>query len=177
MIDKLILSKYLKQLIAEYIDFPKKDIIFKDILPILEHPDIFKDLINNMSKGKVFKNTDAIISVDARGFIFGTAIAMKLSKPMIVARKPGKLPGELITKSYELEYGKNSLSIQKESLKRYKSFVIVDDLLATGGTIKCISDILKEASKKVSGISIVIELGGLNGRHSIPFPIESQIIL
>ena len=170
-------SKHLQQLITEYIDFPKKGVIFKDISPILEHPDIFKDLINNMSAGKIFKNSDALISVDARGFIFGTAIAMKLSKPMILARKPGKLPGEVISKSYELEYGKNSLSIKKESIEKYHTFTIVDDLLATGGTVECISNIIKEANKEVTGLSIVVELEGLNARNSLSFPVESQIIL
>ena len=169
-------SKHLKQLITEYINFPKQGIIFKDILPILEHPDIFEDLINNMSAGKIFKTSDALISVDARGFIFGTAIAMKLSKPMIVARKPGKLPGELITKSYELEYGENSLSIQRNAIERYFSFAIVDDLLATGGTVKCISNIIKEANKEVTGLSVVVELEELNARNSLPFSVESQII-
>tara|TARA_B100000700_G_C14463141_1_gene587083 strand:+ start:67 stop:585 length:519 start_codon:yes stop_codon:yes gene_type:complete len=169
-------SKQLKQLITEYINFPKQGIIFKDILPILEHPDIFEDLINNMSAGKIFKTSDALISVDARGFIFGTAIAMKLSKPMIVARKPGKLPGELITKSYELEYGENSLSIQRNAIERYFSFAIVDDLLATGGTVKCISNIIKEANKEVTGLSVVVELEELNARNSLPFSVESQII-
>ena len=169
-------SKQLKQLITEYINFPKQGIIFKDILPILEHPDIFEDLINNMSAGKIFKTSDALISVDARGFIFGTAIAMKLSKPMIFARKPGKLPGELITKSYELEYGENSLSIQRNAIERYFSFAIVDDLLATGGTVKCISNIIKEANKEVTGLSVVVELEELNARNSLPFSVESQII-
>ena len=169
-------SKHLQKLIAEYIDFPKKGIVFKDILPILEHPDIFEDLINNMSAGTIFKNSDAIISVDARGFIFGTAIAMKLSKPMLVARKPGKLPGELLTKSYELEYGENSLSIKKEAVGKYHTFAIVDDLLATGGTVKCISDIINEANKEVAGLSIVVELERLNARNSLLFPVESQII-
>tara|TARA_Y100001968_G_C18841472_1_gene473747 strand:+ start:27 stop:545 length:519 start_codon:yes stop_codon:yes gene_type:complete len=169
-------SNRLKRLIAEHIDFPKKGIIFKDILPILEHPDIFEELINNMTTSRIFKNADAIISVDARGFIFGTAISMKLSKPMIVARKPGKLPGKLITKSYDLEYGSNSLSIQKEVLERYHSFVIVDDLLATGGTVNCIYDIIKESNKDIVGLSVVIELEKLNARNLIPFPIESQIV-
>ena len=120
-IKESMVSNDLHKFITDYVDFPKKGIIFKDILPILEHPDIFKDVINKMSDGKIFRNSEAIISVDARGFIFGTAIAMKLSKPMIVARKPGKLPGELLTKSYELEYGRNTISIQKDALKKYQS--------------------------------------------------------
>ena len=129
-----------------------------------------------MSSSKIFSDADAIISVDARGFIFGTAISMRLSQPMIVARKPGKLPGELLTKSYKLEYGSNSLSIQKAAIERYNSFVIVDDLLATGGTVKCISDLIKESNKEITGLSVVIELEEINGRNSLPFPVDSQIV-
>ena len=170
------MTNNLKRLITEHIDFPKKGIVFKDLLPLLQHPDIFTDLINNMSSSDIFKDSDAIISIEARGFIFGTAISIKLSKPMIVARKPGKLPGELITKSYELEYGINSLSIQKSAIEKYQSFVIVDDLLATGGTVTCVSDILKEAGKKINGLSVVAELGHLNAKDFLPFPVKSQMI-
>ena len=170
------MSNNLSRLITEYRDFPKEGICFKDILPVLEYPDVFSELINKMSNGAIFKKSDAIISIDARGFIFGTAISMRLSKPMIVARKPGKLPGELLTKSYQLEYGINSLSIQKNVLSKYNSFVIVDDLLATGGTVKCMSDLLREAGKNVAGLSVVVELSKLNAKSSLPFPVESQII-
>ena len=170
------MSNSLNQLITEHIDFPKKGIVFKDVLNLLQHPNVFADLINNMSNSEIFKNSDAIICIDARGFIFGAAISMKLSKPMIVARKPGKLPGELITKTYELEYGNNSLSIQKNAMKKYQSFVIVDDLLATGGTVKCVSDMLKEAGKDIRGLSVVAELGHLNAKDFLPFPVKSQII-
>ena len=102
---------------------------------------VFKE----MSESKIFEHSDAIISIDARGFIFGTAISIYLSKPMIVARKPGKLPGKLINRNYDLEYGSNSLAIQVDAIKPYKSFAIVDDLLATGGTIKCVSEMLKDS--------------------------------
>ena len=170
------MSNYLNQLITEHKDFPKKGIVFKDILNRLQHPDVFADLIKNMSSSEIFINSDVIISIDARGFIFGAAISMRLSKPMIVARKPGKLPGELITKSYELEYGTNSLSIQKNAIKKHQSYVIVDDLLATGGTVKCVADMLKEAGKEISGLSVVAELGHLNAKDDLPFPVKSQII-
>ena len=170
------MTNNLNQLITEHKDFPKKGIVFKDVLPLLQHPDVFSDLINNMTASKIFKNTDAIIAIDARGFIFGTAISIKLSKPMIVARKPGKLPGELLTKSYDLEYGSNSLSIQKKAIEKYQSFVIVDDLLATGGTVSCVSNILKEAGKEINGLSVVVELGFLNAKDLFPFPVASEII-
>ena len=129
-----------------------------------------------MSSSNILKNADAILSIDARGFIFGTAISSYLSKPMVVARKPGKLPGVLIEKSYDLEYGKNSLAIQKDSIRRYKYLAIVDDLLATGGTVKCVSEILKDLKKEVTGLSVVIELKKLKGREKLDFPVESKII-
>ncbi|ABX09405.1 adenine phosphoribosyltransferase [Prochlorococcus marinus] len=171
-----MMSNYLSQLISQHKDFPKKGIVFKDVLPLLQHPNELEGLIQGMSTGQIFESSDAIVSIDARGFIFGTAISMKLSKPMIVARKPGKLPGELITHSYELEYGQNSLSIQKKAIENYQSFVIVDDLLATGGTAMCVSEMLKEAGKDITGLSVVVELGQLNARAYLPFPVESQII-
>ena len=171
------MQEHLKKLINDHIDFPIKGIVFKDVLPLMQHPEIFSKVIEEMSISTIFKNADAILAIDARGFIFGTAISLFLSKPMIVARKPGKLPGDLIEKSYDLEYGKNSLAIQKDSIKKYKSFAIVDDLLATGGTVKCVSEILKEFNKEVSGLSVVIELGELQGRGKFKFPVESQLLI
>ena len=128
-----------------------------------------------MSNNEICKKAEAIISIDARGFIFGTALSFLTSKPMIVARKPGKLPGNLISKSYSLEYGENSLSIQKESLKNYNNFLIVDDLLATGGTVICVANILKEQKKDVIGLSVVIELSDLKARDKLSFPVESEL--
>ena len=128
-----------------------------------------------MSSSKILKKSEAIISIDARGFIFGSAIALQSSKPMIVARKPGKLPGELITEKYKLEYGENSLSIQKNSLKKYNSYTIVDDLLATGGTVECVANLLKRYDKKILGLLTVVELVPLKGRNKFNFPVESSI--
>ncbi len=128
-----------------------------------------------MSDSPIFKNAEAIIAIDARGFIFGSAISIYLSKPMIAARKPGKLPGHLISKSYDLEYGSNSLSIQKDALDNYSSFAIVDDLLATGGTVKCILEILSESNKKIEGLSVLIELKDLKGRDKLGIPVDSLI--
>ena len=124
--------KRLIELIDTYKDFPKKGIEFKDVLGIIQEPQVFKELISEMSSSQIIKNAEAIVSIDARGFIFGSAISFYSSKPMLVARKPGKLPGEVIDEEYYLEYGKSSLSIQKESLDRFSSYAIVDDLLATG---------------------------------------------
>ena len=167
----------LESLIKTYYDFPKKGIAFKDILGIIQDPEVFRELIFKMSSNHVIKNSEAIISIEARGFIFGSAISLQASKPMIVARKPGKLPGELIQENYDLEYGKNSLSIQKESLKRFSSYAIVDDLLATGGTVNCVANLIKKNGREVCGLVTVVELMELNGRSKLNFPVESILSL
>ena len=169
--------KKLEDLILTYKDFPKKGIDFKDVLEILQYPDIFQDLILKMSSNQFLKNAEAIISIDARGFIFGSAVALESSKPMIVARKPGKLPGQLLTREYDLEYGKNSLSIQCNALKKFNSFVIVDDLLATGGTVSCVSSLLNDQRKEILGLITVVELKVLNGRSKFNFPVDSMVSL
>ena len=168
--------KRLDELIDTHKDFPKKGIEFKDVLGIIQDPKVFKELILKMSSSQIIKKAEAIISIDARGFIFGSAIALQTSKPMIVARKPGKLPGEILKENYSLEYGENSLSIQKKALKKYNSFAIVDDLLATGGTVNCVSKILKSKNKEVTGLLVVVELMKLQGRLKFNFPVESSII-
>ena len=169
--------KRLIELIDTYKDFPKKGIEFKDVLGIIQDPKVFKELILKMSSSQIIKNAEAIVSIDARGFIFGSAISFYSSKPMIVARKPGKLPGEVIEEEYYLEYGKSSLSIQKESLDKFISYAIVDDLLATGGTIDCVANILMKRWKKVTGVVTVVELMNLNGRVNLNFPVETMLSL
>ena len=165
--------KNLESLIKTYHDFPKKGIVFKDILGIIQDAEVFRELILKMSSNKVIKSSEAIISIEARGFIFGSAISLQACKPMIVARKPAKLPGDLIQENYNLEYGKSSLSIQKEALKKFKSFAIVDDLLATGGTINCVEKLINKSGKKVSGSIAVVDLISLKGREKLDFPVES----
>ena len=106
----------LKKIIRDYPDFPKKGIIFKDISPLLADADLFSELIDKVANYYFFKDTDAIIAIDARGFIFGSAIAKTVKKPLILARKKNKLPGKLIEKTYGLEYGNDVLSIQDSAI-------------------------------------------------------------
>ena len=167
--------KKLKDIISTYKDYPRKGIEFKDVLEVIQDPKIFNELILKMSSSQIIKNAEAIVSIDARGFIFGSAISFQASKPMIVARKPGKLPGELFSQEYSLEYGENTLSIQKKSLQKYNSYAIVDDLLATGGTVNCVSKLLESNDKEVTGLLVVVELMKLEGRLKLDFPIESSI--
>ncbi len=169
--------KKIIELIQTYEDFPKKGINFKDVLGIIQEPKIFEELILMMSSSEIIKNAEAIIAIDARGFIFGSVISFHASKPMIVARKPGKLPGELFKEEYSLEYGENSLSIQKKALQKYNSFAIVDDLLATGGTVNCVSNLLEKSEKEVKGLLVVVELKELKGKLNLNFPVQSVVHL
>ena len=169
--------KKLASLIKTYNDFPKKGIAFKDVLGIIQDSEVFRELILNMSSNEIIKNSDALISIDARGFIFGSAISFQSSKPMIVARKPGKLPGELIEEKYSLEYGNDSLSIQNEALEKFNSYAIVDDLLATGGTVECVARLIKKKGKRITGLLTVIELMELNGRSKFDFPVDSVLCI
>ena len=163
--------------ITSYTDYPNKGIIFKDLLGILQEPNIFRSLINKMASSQVIKDSDAILAIEARGFIFGSAIAFHSGKPLIVARKPNKLPGKLIKKKYELEYGTNILAIQKRSIEKFNKFCVIDDVLATGGTAKCISELLLSAGKEITGYNVVVELKSLNGRRKLIEPVISQLII
>ena len=170
-----MLQDEIKKTIKDYPNFPKDGIIFKDILPIFENPQLFQKVIISMSKNEILEKADAIIAIDARGFLLGSAIAFKTSKPLILARKPGKLPGDLITGKYQLEYGQNSLSVQKNAIRNFHKFVIVDDLLATGGTVNCVSNLLSKNKKTILGLSVLVELKFLNGRNKLNFPVESLL--
>ena len=167
--------KKFEDLINTYRDFPEKGIDFKDVLGILHEPKVFNEIIMRMSASKIIKNSEAIISIDARGFIFGSAVSLISSKPMIVARKLGKLPGEIVKQNYNLEYGENSLCIQKSSLNKFNTYAIIDDLLATGGTVGCVASLLSTNGKQVKGFLTVIELNKLKGRSKLNFPVESLL--
>ena len=130
-----------------------------------------------MSNADLIQESDALIAIDARGFIFGTAIAQFIKKPLILARKPGKLPGETLSESYELEYGTNTLCIQKKSIEPYKSFSIIDDLLATGGTAACVEKMLLKRNKEVKNLSVVVELPFLKGREKLDCDVQSVVKL
>ena len=169
--------KEILEYITNYDDYPQKGIIFKDLFGILREPDIFRSLIDRMASSQEIKDSDAILAIEARGFIYGSAIAFHSGKPMIVARKPNKLPGKLIMKRYDLEYGSNTLTIQKKSIEKYQKFNVVDDVLATGGTAKCVTDLLLSEGKEVTGYSMVLEIKSLNGRKNLKRPVTSQLLI
>ncbi|OUL43215.1 adenine phosphoribosyltransferase [Prochlorococcus sp. HOT_208_60] len=170
-----ILIEKLKHTLRDYPDFPKKGILFKDVLTILKNPELFSELIKEISNYEIVRNSEAIVAIDARGFIFGSALSLFLKKPLILARKPGKLPGELISNTYDLEYGSNTLCLQKDSLEGFNKFCIIDDLLATGGTAAAVEDLILNQSKTVTGLVVVVELQDLEGRRKFKSPVNSVI--
>lgn len=170
-----MLQDKLKNIISDYPDFPKPGILFKDLTPIFQEPVLFGELIEEMSQLTLVKDSECIIGVDARGFLFASCISNLIKKPLVLARKKGKLPGKLLEKSYDLEYGKNVLTIQEKCISKYSKFVIIDDLLATGGTVKCISDILVSEKKIITGACVVAELLDLKAREILDFPISSLV--
>ena len=153
--------------IDEIQDFPKKGILFKDISPLLEDKNAFKLIISKMIQEINNYKIDLIAGIESRGFLFSTILAHQLNIGSIMIRKPNKLPGNVIEKKYELEYGSSTLSLQKKRNLNGKNLLIIDDLLATGGTLKCAEDHISEAGGEVVLTMVAIELNGLKGRENI----------
>jgi len=157
----------LKSSIRDIPDFPKKGIIFKDITTLLKDGKKFQKAINCIVERYKDKKIDKVVSVEARGFIFGSAIAYKLGAGVILVRKKGKLPHETNRVEYELEYGKDSLEMHKDAISPNDNVLIIDDLLATGGTMKAVCDLVQRAGGKVVEVAFLIELTFLKGRDRL----------
>lgn len=158
----------LRDSIRDVPDFPKPGIMFKDITPVLLDPPLFRDTVDALAAWASGRETDKIIGVDARGFIFAAPVAERLGVGLIIVRKPGKLPYETIERSYELEYGQNTLEVHTDAVSPGENVVIVDDLLATGGTVQASIGLVEGLGGEISGAAFVVELGFLNGRDLIP---------
>jgi adenine phosphoribosyltransferase len=157
----------LKKAIRDVPDFPKKGILFKDITPLLQDRTLFKQAIDTMAEGFAEKQIDVVVGVESRGFIFASALAYKLGAGVVIVRKPGKLPYKTYKATYELEYGTDSLEIHQDAIKPGQNVLIVDDLLATGGTVKATAELVKKFGAKICGIVFLIELAFLNGREKL----------
>ena len=154
----------LKKYIRSIQDYPKKGILFRDITTLIKDKDAFKECINQMSKIINNLNCDKIAAIESRGFIFASPISYNLSKPNILLRKKNKLPAEKYSVDFELEYGKATLEIHKDSIKKDEKVIIVDDLIATGGTAEAAAKLVEKSGGKVSGFIFVINLFDLGGR-------------
>ena|ERR1035437_3087432 len=154
----------LRSLIRDVPNFPKPGIIFKDITPLLASPSGLALAVEVLANPFRDQGIQAVVGAESRGFIFGTALAQTLSCGFVPVRKPGKLPSQKISLTYDLEYGKDTLEIHKDAIKRGEKCLMVDDLLATGGTMKACCDLVETLGGEICGIAVLIELMFLNGR-------------
>ena len=157
----------LKRIIAEYPNFPKKGILFRDFSPILNDPAAMSFVVEEFSKRFHPGDIDVFAGIESRGFITASILAQKYNKGMVMLRKAGKLPGKTVKISYTIEYGKAVLEIQKNVLKKDERVVICDDLLATGGTANAAAKLVEKMGAEVAGFAFIIELTGLNGNKKL----------
>lgn len=160
--------KKVKAAVRDVPDFPKQGIIFKDITPVLGDAKLFKAVIDLFVKRLKGKRIDKIAAIDARGFLFGGAMAEKLGAGLVPIRKKGKLPYKSYEETYDLEYGTATISIHEDAFNRGDRVVLVDDLLATGGTAAAAASLIKKAGGKLVEIDFLVELGFLKGRKKLP---------
>lgn len=157
--------------IEEYVrsipDFPEPGIIFRDVTSILQDPDGLKLAIDSMQDCLKDVDVDVIVGAESRGFIFGMPIAYNLHKPFVLVRKKGKLPCETVSRTYELEYGTATIEMHKDSIKPGQKVAIIDDLIATGGTIEAAAKLVEELGGEVVKIVFLMELAGLKGREKL----------
>jgi adenine phosphoribosyltransferase len=157
----------LKEKIAEYSNFPKKGILFRDFSPLLKDPSSLDFIADEFSKYFHPKNIDVFAGIESRGFILASILASRYNKGMIMIRKVGKLPGKTVKLSYTIEYGKDSIEIQKDIIKKGQKVLICDDLLATGGTAKASAKLIEKVGGEITGFAFIIELTELNGKKGI----------
>lgn len=150
-------------LIREIPDFPKPGILFKDITPLLANPQGFSAAITELVRTTVEERIDVVIGTEARGFIFAAPVALALGIGFVPVRKPGKLPSDVLSVSYDLEYGQETLEMHTDALRPGARVLIVDDVLATGGTLVAAADLVRQAGAEVVGISVLLELAALDG--------------
>jgi adenine phosphoribosyltransferase len=160
-------SDQLKKLIREVPDFPKKGILFYDITTLLKDKTGFATLIDKFSEYYIAQDVDLVLGMEARGFIFGPALAYRLNAGFVPVRKPGKLPAATVKQEYALEYGTAALEIHKDAIQKGQRVLIVDDLLATGGTAEATANLALQLGAQIAGLGFVVELDFLKGREKL----------
>jgi len=165
----------LENYIKDIVDFPKPGIVFKDISPLLASPEAFAHVVDDIASQYSTNTIDKIVGLDARGFIFGSAVAYKMGVPFVMVRKPGKLPDQCISVDYQLEYGQNTFEMHENSIQTNDKVLIVDDLLATGGSVQAVTQLIRELKADVVALECIIELGFLKARNALDIDINAQI--
>ena len=166
------MSEYVRKTIRDIPDFPKKGIIFRDITTAVKDKEALKRIVSFLTENFKDKKIDYVAAVESRGFIFGSALAINLDAGFILVRKPGKLPAKTISQEYELEYGKDKIEIHEDAVEKGKNVLVIDDLLATGGTVNACCELIKKAGANVVGCAFVIELEDLKGREKLPKDVD-----
>ncbi len=159
--------KKLEEYVTSIPDFPEPGIIFRDVTTILQDADGLQLAINGLQDAVKGLDFDVIAGTESRGFIFGMPLAYNLKKPFVLIRKKGKLPRETVEKEYELEYGTATIEIHKDAIQKGQKVLLVDDLIATGGTIQAAAELIEELGGEVVKIVFIMELAGLNGREKL----------
>lgn len=168
--------KKLEDYVRSIPDFPEKGIIFRDVTSVLQDADGLRLAIDSMQKLLEGLDFDVVVGAESRGFIFGTPVAYNLHKPFVLVRKKGKLPCETVSREYDLEYGSAVIEIHKDSIKPGQKVVLIDDLIATGGTIEAAARLIEELGGEVVKIIFLMELAGLKGRERLSkYSVESVI--
>ena len=172
----LMNNSLLEKSIRNIPDFPKPGILFRDVTTLIPNKTAFKKSVDLLAKRYKGKGIDKVIGVEARGFIFGASVAHKIGAGFVPVRKKGKLPFKTIATTYELEYGTDTLEIHKDAISPGEKVLIIDDLLATGGTVKAVIELVKQLGGKISGIGFVIELVDLHGKEKFKeYPVYSLV--
>ena len=169
--------KRLEDYVTTIPDFPEPGIMFRDITTVLQDADGFELAINSYKKMLEGLDFDVIVGAEARGFIFGAPLSYIFHKPFVPARKPGKLPRETVSQEFELEYGKSSIQLHTDSIRKGQKVVIIDDLIATGGTVEAVAKLVEKLGGEVVKIAFLMELAGLDGRDRLAgYDVESAIV-
>ncbi len=159
--------KDLAAMVRNVPDFPKPGILFKDITPLLQDAEAFRQAIDRMADAWAGKKIDVVLGIEARGFLFASALAYKLNAGLVIVRKPGKLPYKTKSVTYALEYGTDSLQIHDDAIRAGQRVLIVDDVLATGGTVKAVTELVRQFNADIAGIAFLSELAFLRGREKL----------
>ena len=172
-----LLGQRIKNHIEEVRDFPKPGISFKDITPVLRNPQLCREILDEMERNARMLEPDIIVGLESRGFMFGFALAQRLDIGFIPVRKPGKLPRDVYSESYDLEYGSAVLELHREDILPDSRVLIHDDLLATGGTAAAAASLINKVEAHLVGYDFLVELAFLNGSHYLPsgIPVHSMV--
>ena len=158
-------------------DFPKAGIMFRDITPLLEDPTALREAVRRMAEPYQETTVDVVVGAESRGFIFGTGVALALGAGFVPVRKKGKLPAETVAVTYDLEYGTDTIEMHADAIRPEMRVLMVDDLLATGGTMAACCEMVEKAAGRIVGVEFLIELSFLAGRKRLEgYPVRSQIV-